>query len=263
LRALGDASVTQATLHVGEWQASLTPTPERGTVTLSGRLSAPDAAHWWPHTHGEQPRYEARVVVRTSNGDAEIDLGRVAFRSVHADRANNGFALELNGQRIFCRGACWTTADIVTLTGSDASYRELLTLARDAGMNMLRVGGTMTYESDAFYDLCDELGILVWQEFMFANMDYPASDRAFVSAVTAEAEQVIARLRRHPSVVVFCGNSEVEQQAAMLGLDRELWSNAIFREVFPACVAAGAPGIPYCPSSPHGGALPFHVDAGV
>src|SRR6185295_9883626 len=116
------------------------------------------------------------------------------------NRANDGFALEVNGERIFCRGACWTTADIVTLAGTAASYRELLTLARDAGMNMLRVGGTMIYEADAFYDLCDELGILVWQEFMFANMDYPASDAAFLAEVSAEARQVLARLEGRPSL---------------------------------------------------------------
>jgi beta-mannosidase len=98
---------------------------------------------------------------------------------------------------------------------------------------------------------------------MFANMDYPATDPAFVASVSREAEEVLARLRRHPSLALVCGNSEVEQQAAMLGLDRELWSNAIFRELLPARCAAGAPGVPYWPASPGGGALPFHVNAGV
>jgi beta-mannosidase len=169
----------------------------------------------------------------------------------------------VNDTGIFCRGACWTTPDIVSLTAPEQTYRELLTLARDAGMNMLRVGGTMIYEADCFYDLCDELGILVWQEFMFANMDYPAGDADFAATVQIEAQAVVARLRRHPSVAIFCGNSEVEQQAAMLGLEPDRWSNSIFRELLPEVCAAGAPGVPYWPASPSGGALPFHADSGV
>ena len=85
-------------------------------------------------------------------------------------------------------------------------------------MNMVRVGGTMAYESDAFYDLCDELGILVWQDFMFANMDYPWQDPAFAQTALLEAAQLLERLQSRPSLAVVCGSSEVDQQAAMLGL---------------------------------------------
>ena len=84
----------------------------------------------------------------------------------------NGFAVTLSGEPIYCRGACWTVSDIFTLNGTEESLRRDLLLARDAGAKLLRVGGTMTYESDLFYQLCDELGILVWQDFMFANMEY-------------------------------------------------------------------------------------------
>jgi beta-mannosidase len=262
VRAVAGCRVTGATLHVGDRRTALSATTSADLTTLAGTLDFPDAHEWWPHTHGAQPLYDGRVVVQTEQGDVTIDLGRVAFRRVAANRADDGFAIEINGEGVFCRGACWTTPDIVDLGAPESKYRELLTLARDAGMNMLRVGGTMVYEADCFYDLCDELGLLVWHEFMFANMDYP-TDGAFVDAVTREATQVVARIRRHPCVAVFCGNSEVEQQAAMLGLDRELWSSAIFRDVLPACCEAGAPGVPYVPSSPSGGALPFHVDSGV
>ena len=128
---------------------------------------------------------------------------------------------------------------------------------------MLRVGGTMVYESDAFYALCDELGILIWQDFMFANMDYPVGDADFLASVRSELLQEVGRLARHPSVACYCGNSEVEQQAAMFGQTADAWRSELFYDVAPEIVAAGAPGTPYVPASPSGGALPFHSDAGV
>jgi beta-mannosidase len=125
----------------------------------------------------------------------------------------------------------------------------------------------MVYESDLFYDLCDELGILVWQDFMFANMDYPAEDSAFTSVVRAEARNVLSRLARHPSLAVLCGNSEVEQQAAMLGHGPELWTNSLFRDVLRETARAIVPDVVYLRGSPTSedaeGALPFHVDRGV
>jgi beta-mannosidase len=265
LRKIGAARVLGATLHVGDRRVDL-PVADGAddTVTIRGSLDMPDAEHWWPHTHGSPVLHDASISLRmAAGGDVDVSLGPVGFRRIDIDRSDNGFTLFVNGERIFCRGACWSTPDIVSLGATAGAYRHWLTLARDAGMNMIRVGGTMVYESDDFFDLCDELGILVWQDFMFANMEYPASDAAFVEGVSVEAESNLARLRRHPSLAVLCGNSEVEQQAAMLGLDAAMWSNAIFQDVLPARAAAMAPGVPYVPSTPTGGALPFHVDSGV
>jgi beta-mannosidase len=129
-------------------------------------------------------------------------------------------------------------------------------------MNMVRVGGTMVYEDDAFHELCDALGILVWQDFMFANLDYPTDD-AFVAGVRREARQLCQRLQGRPSLAVLCGNSEIEQQVAMLGLGRDAWTGALFQEVLPAIARELVPDVPYVPSSPCGGPLPFHPDVGV
>ena len=262
VRPLG-GDVRSAVLQVGDDRAALDAVRrDDGSILLRGTLRCPRAHAWWPHTHGEQPSYDARVVIDVAGEIVVVDLGRVAFRRVELDSADGAFTVRVNGVEIFCRGACWTSADAVALLAGDETLRRSLQLARDAGMNMLRVVGTMIYESDAFYDACDELGILVWQDFMFANMDYPADDPALGAAIASEARQQVARLRRHPSLALWCGNSEIEQQVAMLGLPREQWSQRLFADTLPAACAAGGSDAPYWSSSPSGGVLPFHVDEG-
>jgi beta-mannosidase len=234
-----------------------------GLFSLHGQLRLRDVALWWPRTHGAQPLYP--VVIAATVGDDEIlvDCGRVGFRTVETDSSGGGFGLRVNGEPIFCRGACWTTLDVVQLGAPSAAYEAALDAATDAGMNMLRVGGTMVYEDDAFYEACDERGLLVWQDFMFANLDYPVSDDAFRSSALKEAAQFVSRVQTCPSLAVLCGNSEVSQQVAMLGLPRELWSNALFDHDLPAVARDLRPDVAYVPSTPSGGALPFNVRTGV
>jgi beta-mannosidase len=193
---------------------------------------------------------------------AELSLGMVGFRRVDADRSDGAFTLLLNGERVFCRGACWVPIDVVSLAAPPADVRAMVELVRDAGMNMLRLMGTMVYEDAAFWDACDELGILVWQDVMFAAMD-PPDDERFIAELTGEVREVLAALQGRPSLAVVCGSTEAEQQAAMLGLPRDRWRMPLFEDVLPAIVDQVAPGVPYVPSSPSGGDLPFQVDAGV
>ena len=232
-----------------------------GDGVLRGRVEIPDVERWWPHTHGTPVLYPVSVVV----GDRTFDLGNVGFRSLAVDRDadGKGFGLVVNDVAVFCRGACWTSADLVALPFSREAYLPILVLARDAGMNMIRIGGTMGYEGDAFYALCDELGLMVWQDFAFSNFDYPASDPAFCASVDAEARHFLTRTQASPCLTVLCGASEVAQQASMLGMPPALWSNAIFDQVLPEAVAALRPDVPYTGHSPWGGDLPFVADEGI
>jgi beta-mannosidase len=237
---------------------------ERGERTrFFGEVRVPDAPRWWPHTHGPQPRSPLRVEIEIGEEVIGVDVGDVAFRTIEVDAKEGGFALVINGVRVFCRGACWTPLDVVTLASPKEACDEALDAARAAGMNMLRVGGTMTYEDDAFHDGCDARGILVWQDFQFANMDYPAGNPAFDASVQTEAEQLLDRLETSPSLAVLSGGSEIEQQAAMLGLPREAWRSALFADTLRRLAAARRPDVVYVPNSPSGGALPFQVSAGV
>ena len=130
-------------------------------------------------------------------------------------------------------------------------------------MNMLRVPSIGCYESEEFYERCDALGILVWQDFMFANLDYPESDDAFMATVAREARQVLAGLAARPSLAVVCGGGEVAQPVAMLGLDPQLANGPLYGELLPSLVAEAEVQAPYVPSTPWGGDLPFRPDRGV
>lgn len=221
-------------------------------------LTIPNVAKWWPHTHGEPSLYSVKLQV----GTMVVDLGQIGFRTLTRASNGDGFGLVVNGVPVFCRGACWTPLDVVTMTADRPAYERALRQVRDAGMNMIRVGGTMVYESDDFYDLCDELGILLWHDFMFANMDYPEEHEPFVAEVVAETREFLDRMQGRPSLAVLCGNSEGEQQAAMFGAARDRWSPKLFHEVLANESRERCPDVLYWPSSAHGGAFPHEPRVG-
>lgn len=252
-----------ATLHVGDVSTGIDATCGEQGYTLAARLTNSDLALWWPHTLGEPVLHRCRVVIAVNDREVALDLGQIGFRRIEVNTRLNDFEFSVNGIPLFCRGACWTSNDIVSLTGNPETLARTLQLASDVHMNMLRIGGTMVYEQDAFYEHCDRLGILVWQDFMFANMDYPVEDAAFRTAVEREATQQLQRLRRHACIAIYCGNSEVEQQAAMLGMPREAWRSPLFAQILPELIERWHPGTPYVPSTPSGGVMPFHTRTGI
>jgi len=229
-------------------------------------LRVPKVRRWFPHTHGEPALYPVRVELKLVDGStATFEDVPAGFRSIEtgANPREQGLALRINGVSIFCRGVVWTPPDAVGLAVSPSGLRERLQLLRDGGFNLIRLAGTTVYESENFHRLCDELGLMVWQDMMFANMDYPFEDPAFREAVCAEAEAELSRLGRHPSTAVICGNSEIEQQVSMLGLDPAAGLSPWFGEELPRIAARLCPGVPYVPSAPCGGDLPFRTCSGV
>jgi beta-mannosidase len=260
-------------LRVGDYVAAVSSEPRRdGAIDLSATVRIPRVERWWPHTHGSQPLYSVALSFHVGSSVVQVNLGRTGFRTLDVQHGpdGKGFGLVINNAPVFCRGVCWTPLDVARLGGTADQYRTALEQLRDAGMNMVRVSGTMVYETDDFHDLCDELGILLWQDFMFANMDYPAADDPadqdhgqFARDVSVEVQQRIEALQGRPSVAVYCGNTEVEQQAAMMGVPRRQWTNPLFTEVLPAYVRSLAPGVAWIPSTPTGGAYPFQTDEGV
>ncbi|HEY0416188.1 MAG TPA: hypothetical protein VGC78_07355 [Gaiellaceae bacterium] len=229
------------TVQLGDVEARL---PAGGGV-----VRVPSPALWWPHTHGTPALHDLRV--RTAH--AEV-LRRVGFRRLETD--GDGLHLRVNGIPVFARGAVWTPQP-------PEEVRPTLERARAGGLNLIRVVGTMTYEDAAFHDACDELGLLVWQDLMFANMDYPFVDDDFRGAVESELADVLRELAGRPSTAVVCGNSEVEQQVAMLGLDPKLARDPFYVSTVPALLEAAGVDAAYVPSAPSGGTFPFRTSSGV
>lgn len=260
----GAQSITSVQLQVsrGTWVHSqaLTANP----AGFAGQLDVADVAPWWPHTHGEPALYEARLVLRLAGRDQDqvIELQRLGFRTLSLDTAEGNFALRVNGVSIFCRGACWTPLDVVTLRSPATACQAAVVQARQAGMNMLRVTGTMVYEEASFFEACDAQGMLVWQDFMLANMDYPSNDADFMASLQLEARQQLQLWQARPSLAVLCGNSEVEQQAAMWGAPREQWVSVELDGALATLCQTHLPDVPYWPSSAHGGSFPHLGNVG-
>jgi beta-mannosidase len=273
LRALDGDQPTEVEVELhgpsGAGRVRLELSGDAGGAVAEGVLELKNVAPWWPHTHGEPALYEARLHVSRPSGPLTIDAGRVGFRTLAPGRTENhdpeadGLDLHLNGVRVFARGAVWMPVDPIAYAPTVDDLRAALESVRDGGMNIVRIPGTAAYESDAFHDLCDELGLLIWQDFMFANLDYPIADERFRTAVEREAGQVMDSLAGRPSLAVLCGNSEVEQQAAMFGVDPASGRGELFDQLLPATAQAAGADAVYLPSAPCGGDLPFRTDRGV
>jgi len=231
-----------------------------GKVELT--VSVPDPHLWWPSGHGEQPLYTALFTLVA--GDDVLDERQVRFgiRSVRLlqkkDADGKSFIVEVNGRKIFCRGADWIPADSFIPRIAASTYDRLLRMAKDAHMNMIRVWGGGFYEEDVFYDLCDRLGLMVWQDFMFACGEYPESPW-FLRLVRDEAAKAVARLRNHPSIVLWCGNNECEWLFCTEHPGKspdEMKGANIFRNILPAVVRRLDGTRPYWRSSPFGEGFP-------
>jgi beta-mannosidase len=230
-----------------------------GANRFALRLRIPHPSLWWPNGMGPHTLYTLRARLLLGGRLADEASARVGLRTLElrqqADAWGKSFTFVVNGVPVFAKGGNWIPADSFPTRLTRERYRRLLESVRDTNMNMLRVWGGGIYESDDFYELCDEMGLLVWQDFMFACSMYPG-DPAFLENVRQEAVDNVRRLRNHPSVAVWVGNNEVETAWKHWGwkehLPSQLWDDylKIFHGVLPEVVAAEDPSRPYWPSSP-------------
>jgi len=229
------------------------------------RVSEP--ALWWPAGLGAQAllTVTSRLYAAGDAGGRVLDerVTRIGLRRIRLlrepDRHGESFELEVNGRRIYCVGANWIPDDSFPTRIDRARLRRQLARARDLNMNMLRVWGGGLYESDDFYELCDELGLLVWQDFPYACSYYPDDPEA-LKAARREARENVRRLRSHPSLALFCGNNE-NRTMFESGWDDpkrhppRYYGDKIYDGVLPQVLAELDPSRPYLPSSPWGGTV--------
>jgi beta-mannosidase len=254
-RLRGGILPAQVEAFVGATHAPLSMEPD-GRV--HGEVRVAEVERWWPHTHGAPALYDVALVL--DGGAQRVSLGTTGFRTLSPgpgfDADRDALALSLNGVELFARGAVWTPV-------AEEQVVSTLSTLRDAGINMVRIPGIGVPETAAFHDACDMLGLMVWQDFSFANLDYPIEDGVFRATVEDEARALLAQVAGRPSLAVLCGNSEVEQQAAMFGVDPGVGRGELFGVLLPQLARAAGADVPYVPSAPCGGAMPFHPGTGV
>jgi beta-mannosidase len=249
VEGFGQTIEKQATKEVAEGQSCI----ESELEIFEPRL-------WWPRGYGAQNLYDVSVELYSDGGFLDKAAVKCGVRSVQllqdSDDEGTCFTFAVNGLRVFCKGANWVPADSFLPRVTKDLYSKLLDMAAEANVNMLRVWGGGIYEDDAFYDLCDRRGIMVWQDFMYACAAYP-EDGWFLREVKREAEEVVRRLRGHVCIVVWCGNNEIHWQHHTVWKDRDqLLGLPIFNKVLPNVCQKLDHTRPYRPSSPYGGEDP-------
>ncbi|WP_185154139.1 glycoside hydrolase family 2 protein [Fulvivirga sp. M361] len=227
------------------------------TTIVQAEVLAPK--RWWPNGLGAPNLYEIKTELIIDNAVTDTRRLKTGLRTVEIkqlpDSAGRSFEVWVNDQPVFMKGGNYIPMDNFTPRVSENDYRELIENCKNTNMNMLRVWGGGIYERDVFYELCDENGILVWQDFMFACSMYPG-DTAFLENVRQEAIDNIKRLRNHPSIALWCGNNEIEEAWHHWGLKERspnyFWEDykKLFHELLSEMVATYDPQRYYHRSSP-------------
>jgi beta-mannosidase len=227
-----------------------------GTATVT--VTVPDARLWWPAGYGDQPLYDLTVTLLADDEPVDRVRRRVGFRTVtvdtEPDEIGTPFTFVVNGRRIFAKGANWIPDDHFLTRVTPERIGRRVDQAVAANMNMLRVWGGGIYETDDFYDVCDERGVLVWQDFPFACAFY-AEEEPLRGEVEAEARENVTRLVAHPSLVLWNGNNEnlpaYHDWGWRADLQGRTWGLGYYTDLLPRIVAELDPTRPYAPGSPY------------
>lgn len=255
-RFADDPCTIKADLTFGGVTTSASSAVDGDSARLSIEVDHPRL--WWPNGHGDQPLYDLSVRLESGGQVLDSKNRRIGLRTIELQRTRDehgrGFVFAVNGLRIFAKGADWIPADSFPTRTSRERYDRLIRDAARANMNMLRVWGGGFYESEAFYDLCDQYGILVWQDCQFACGFYPA-DQDYLDNVRREVEYNVRRLRSRTCLALWCGNNEMEWQMSFHASDPRIEQRKaeyvkMFRDWIPPIVAKMDPDRTYWPSSP-------------
>jgi len=216
---------------------------------------------WWPVGYGEQPLYKLEVSLRNEKEENDKRELRIGLRSIKLHREKDcygeSFTFIVNGTPIFLKGANYIPEDIILSRTNKERTKKLLESAIIANHNCIRVWGGGYYPRDYFYDLCDEMGILVWQDLMFACSVYNVEDPSLLETIIPEIHDNLKRIKHHPSLLIICGNNEIEQMVVNWNIpDKEIAQQYylfLFEDLLPKVVKEVYPDCLYWPSSPSSG----------
>ncbi|MBQ9141244.1 MAG: hypothetical protein IJX63_05550 [Lachnospiraceae bacterium] len=226
---------------------------------------------WWPNGSGQPYLYQVQVTLEEGAGNVlqrecrKHGVRSVSIQEAALDEHSKSFTFVINDTPIFAKGANHVPSDCLLGRITDEKNRKLLTAAAEANMNMIRVWGGGVYESEGFMNACDELGIMVWHDFMFACAYYPDHDAEFYEEIHKEATVAVKRLRNHSSLVGWSGNNEIQEMytsAKNSGKDIPWYGGRLYEELLPELVEKLCPDRIYRPSSPFGGEEPTSYDEG-
>ena len=241
---------------------------EKGVKTYPVNFTITNPKLWWTNGLGEQALYTINGKLTTSDNESTASQ-RIGIRTLklvrNKDAKGTTFYFELNGVPVFMKGANYIPNDMFPARVTEENYRKVIETSRISNFNMLRVWGGGIYENDIFYDLCDEAGILIWQDFMFACAMFP-NDQPFLDNVKQEAIDNVKRLRNHPSIALWCGNNEILAAWFGWGWNKieekknpenaaKIWKSYqdIFHTILPEVIAKYDSGRSYWDSSPSSG----------
>jgi len=233
------------------------------------KIEIPDAKFWYPQPIGEPYLYIFTLTISENTKKLTSYSTKYGIREIELIQEpvedGRSFIISVNKKKIFCKGANWAPADSIPVNVSKQKYKKLIELASKANFNMFRVNGVGIYEDPLFYQLCDEYGIMIWQDFTFACAPYPDDDSEFMLEVRKEVEVIVKELRNHPCVVLWCGNNE-NQVAHYIGYwggkNVPLRGMIIYDKLLPEVCEKLDPTRPYWPSSPYGGENPGSEEEG-
>ncbi|KAA0217461.1 MAG: glycoside hydrolase family 2 protein [Leptolyngbya sp. PLA3] len=254
-----DAVRVSAMLRDSERDIGFAGSEVNGPRQTTLHVRAPGVETWWPRGHGGQKLYDLHVWVSDAEGTALDDwTGQIGFRTVRLNQGHSGerFAIEVNGRAIFCKGSNWIPDALFSGEVTGDRVRKRVEQACAGNMNMLRVWGGGRYEQEEFYRACDELGVLVWQDFMLACAMYP-EEGELPGLIEREAEEQVSRLCAHPSVALWCGGNENVWARQAWGWKQRLgaatWGERYITEILPGVCARLDPTRPYWANSPWSG----------
>lgn len=236
-------------------KASAVGKANRGQTGVSLKLPVDHPELWYPRGYGEQKMYTVKITVKCGEYESVITK-KTGFRKAEIDQSTHPdggryFILKINGTPVFAKGGNMVPVDLLASRFTRDTYETLIRRAAEASFNALRVWGGGLYETDDFYELCDEYGILVWQDFINACANYPADDNEFSKNIWAEYVHTVRRLSPHPSLVIYCGNNEIDWMMQSMPDKRRYPDAQLYYWVIPHILKSEGDDRYYQPSSPY------------